>query len=68
MKFDSQPEHDFNMSFIKVWDLMKVTPGVIKSKQKRYNYIGGFTVPSNIYDGKFLRNYQLATSIRKLIN
>ena len=32
------------------------------------NYIGGFTIPSNIYDGTFLRNYQLAALIRKLIN
>ena len=28
-----------------------VTPRVIKSK----NYIGGFTIPSNIYDAKFCK-------------
>ena len=30
--------------------------------------IGGFTIPSNIYDSTFLRNYQVAALILKLIN
>ena len=36
--------------------------------QKDINYIGGFTIPSNTYDGTFLRNYQLAALVRKWIN
>ena len=38
-----------------------------KVNKKGINYIGGFTIPSNIYDGTFLRNYQLAELICKLI-
>ena len=34
----------------------------------KINYISRFTIPSYIYDVTFLRNYQLAALIRKLIS
>ena len=36
--------------------------------KKDINYMGKFTIPSNIYDGTLLWNYQLATLICELIN
>ena len=41
---------------------------MLKVNKKYINYIEGFTIPSNIYDGKFLRNYQSVALIRKLIS
>ena len=38
-----------------------------KVNKKGINYIGEFTIPSNIYDGTFLWNYPLAELICKLI-
>ena len=42
---------------------------IIKSDQKKYiNYIERYRIPSNVYDGIFMQNYQLAAFICKLNN
>ena len=41
--------------------------GLILGCLKRLNYIGPFTIPSNIYDGAFLRNYQSAALLADLL-
>ena len=55
------------LKVIKTWDEV-VTLWVTKSKQKYINYIGGFMIPSNIYDRTFLQNYWLVALIWKLIS
>ena len=49
--------------FYEIWHSQQIE---LKLNKKDINYIGGFTIPSNIYDGMFLRNYQLAALIRHL--